>query len=160
MHWKEIAAVASVVLAIIGLPLLLWYWQAVISLSSYPPGSKVIDLTAVAKGGIWTEDKVVGYNYWWKTPTRVSDIQLNQGDHVVMRLHSADLLHSFSIPLLHIAPVDIPAGHTVEVQFDANRAGDLTFLCYQVCSPEHPNLHGRFLVKGNGKAEDNSEGWQ
>jgi heme/copper-type cytochrome/quinol oxidase subunit 2 len=159
MLWKEIAAVALVVLVIVGLPLLLWYWQAVVSLRSYPPGTKVIDLTAVAKGGIWTQDKVVGYNYWWKTPTRTPDLQLNQGDHVVMRLHSADLLHSFSIPLLRIAPVDIPAGHTVEVQFDADRPGELTFLCWQVCSPDHPSLHGRFLVKGNGKAENENEGW-
>ena len=35
-----------------------------------------------------------------------------------------------------------PHGHTVEVQVDANRAGVLTFLCSQVCSPQHPNLHG------------------
>jgi heme/copper-type cytochrome/quinol oxidase subunit 2 len=159
MLWKEIAAVASVVLVIVGLPLLLWYWQAVISLRSYPPGAKVIDLTAVAQGGIWTEDKVVGYNYWWKKPTRVGDIQLNQGDHVVMRLHSADLLHSFAIPLLHIEPVDIPGGHTVDLQFNADRPGELTFLCYQVCSPEHSSLKGRFLVKGNGKAENINDTW-
>ena len=159
MYWKEIAAVASVVLVLVGLPLLLWYWQAVVSIRSYPPGTKVIDLTAVAQGGIWTQDKVVGYNYWWKKPARTPDIPLNQGDHVVVRLHSADLLHSFSIPLLHIQPVDIPAGHRVAVQFDADRPGDLTFLCWQVCSPDHPGLHGRFLVKGREGAENKDEGW-
>jgi heme/copper-type cytochrome/quinol oxidase subunit 2 len=157
--WKEIAGVASVVLVLVGLPLLLWYWRAVVSVRAYPAGTKVIDLTAVANGGIWTQDKVVGYDYWWKTPTRTSEIQLNQGDHVVIRLHSADVLHSFAIPLLHIGPVEMPAGHTEEVKFDANRSGELSFLCYQVCSPQHPSLHGRFLVKGNGKEDSNSEGW-
>jgi heme/copper-type cytochrome/quinol oxidase subunit 2 len=47
----------------------------------------------------------------------------------------------------------VPAGHTVEVKFNAERPGPLTFLCWQVCSPDHPGLHGRFLVKG-GEAEE------
>ena len=160
MFWKEAGAVAVVVLMLVGLPLLLWYWQAVVSLRHYPPGTKVVDLTAIAQGGIWTQDKVVGYNYWWKTPTRAPDLLLNQGDHVVLRLHSPDVLHSFSIPLLHSEPVDMPAGHTVELKFDAARPGELTFLCYQVCGMGHKNLQGRFLVKGNGPAENNSDGWQ
>ena len=158
MRLQEIAGVLSVVLVLVGLPLLLWYWQAVIKPNSYPPGTKVITLTAVAKDGIWTEDQVVGYNYWIKTPTRVNEIPLNQGDHVVVRARSADVLHSFAIPLLHVGPVDVPAGHTVDVTFDANRAGGLTFLCWTVCSPEHESLRGTFLVKGDDKA-GNNQSW-
>jgi heme/copper-type cytochrome/quinol oxidase subunit 2 len=159
MVWMETAGVASIIIVIVGLPLLLWYWQAVFSLRKYPAGSKVIDLTAVAQGGIWTQDRVAGYNYWWKTPARTPDIQLNQGEHVVVRLHSPDVLHSFSIPLMHIQPVDMPAGHTEDVEFDATRPGELTFLCYQVCGPDHHSLLGRFQVKGNGKSENDKESW-
>jgi heme/copper-type cytochrome/quinol oxidase subunit 2 len=156
MLWKEVAGVASVVIVLLGLPLLLWYWQASIMPHSYSPGTKVITLTAVAKDGIWTEDPVVGHNYWRKKPTRVEDIPLNQGDHVVVRLKSADVLHSFAIPLLHVGPVDVPAGHTVDVEFDASRAGALTFLCWTVCSPQHESLRGNFQVKGNDKAGGNA----
>jgi hypothetical protein len=39
----------------------------------------------------------------------------------------------------------------VEVSFIASRTGEITFLCWQVCSPDHPGLHGRFLVKGSGE---------
>lgn len=153
MKWKEAAGVLAVLLVLAGLPLAAWYWKTSVLAHRYPPGTKVITLTAVAKNGIWTEEEVVGHNYWRKKPTRVREIPLNQGDHVVVRLRSVDVLHSFAVPLLHLGPVDVPAGHTVEVEFKADRAGVLTFLCWQVCSPDHNNLQGRFVVKGS-KAEE------
>ncbi len=160
MIWREAAAVLAVLLVLVGLPLLLWHWRAVTLPSHYPPGTKVITLTAVAADGIWTQENVVGYNYWWRKPKRTDEIPLNQGDHVVMRLRSADVLHSFGIPLLRVGPVDVPAGHTVEVAFDANRPGKLTFLCWQVCSPDHRKLSGYFLVKDTDKkGSDTNETW-
>lgn len=153
MGWKEIAGVLAVLLVLLGLPLLLWYWRDIRLPHRYPVGAKVINLTAVAKDGIWTQEEVVGSNYWRKRPTRADEIPLNQGDHVVLRLHSADLLHSFAIPLLRLGPVDVPAGHTVEVKFTAQRAGVLTFLCWQVCSPDHAKLRGRFVVKAGEPRE-------
>ncbi len=152
IRWKEAAAVLVVLATMVGLPLLLWYWRVVSLPHRYPPGTKVVTLTALANGGIWTEEEVVGYNYWWRKPTRAEEIPLKQGERVVVLLHSVDLLHSFAIPLLRLGPVDVPAGHTVEVKFDADRAGVLTFLCWQVCSPDHPKLRGRFLVQA-GDAE-------
>lgn len=147
MGWKEATGVLAILLVLVGLPLLLWYWREIALMHRYPAGTKVITLTAVANGGIWTQEEVVGLNYWRKKPTRVHEIPLNQGEHVVLRLRSADVLHSFAIPLLRLGPVDVPAGHTVELEFDAQRTGVLTFLCWQVCSPEHSNLRGRFIVK-------------
>ena len=153
MKWKEAAGVLVVFVVLLGLPLLLEYWRTVGLAHRYPPNTKVITLTAVASGGIWTQEEIVGYNYWWRKPSRTEKILLNQGDHVVVLLHSVDVLHSFAIPLLHVGPVEVPAGHTVEVAFDANRPGELMFLCWQVCSPDHSKLQGDFLVKGSAKEE-------
>jgi heme/copper-type cytochrome/quinol oxidase subunit 2 len=153
MKWKEAAGVLVVLVVLLGLPLVLEYWRTVGLTHRYPPNTKVIKLTAIASGGIWTQEEIVGYNYWWRTPSRTEKILLNQGDHVVVLLHSVDVLHSFAIPLLHVGPVEVPAGHTVEVAFDANRPGELTFLCWQVCSPDHSKLQGDFLVKGSAKEE-------
>ena len=154
MKWKEAAGVLAVLMVLVGLPPVLWSWRNIVVPHRFPADTKIITLTAVAKGGIWTQEQVVGHNYWRRTPTRTQEILLNQGDHVVVRLRSADLLHTFAIPILRLGPVDVPAGHTVEVEFKAERAGVLTFLCWQVCSPEHPNLHGRFLVKSKDKEEN------
>ncbi len=156
MTWKEAAGVGTVLLVLVGLPLLLWYWRAVSLAHHHPPQTKVITLTAIADGGIWTQEEINGLNYWRGKPSRAEEILLNQGDHVVVRLRSVDVLHSFGIPLLRLGPVDVPAGHTVELAFDAKRPGVLTFLCWQVCSPEHASLRGRFLVKAS-RAEE--EGW-
>jgi heme/copper-type cytochrome/quinol oxidase subunit 2 len=153
MKWKEASGVLVLLLVLVGLPGWLWYWRSTGIRHGYAPGTKLIYLTATADGGIWTQDRIVGYNYWWRKPKRTEEITLNQGDHVVLRVSSSDVLHSFAIPVLHLGPYDVPAGHTIEVQFDANRPGVLTFLCWQVCSPEHGNLHGRFVVKGNGAEE-------
>lgn len=147
-HWKEVAAALAVVLVLVGLPLLLWYWRSVALPHRYPVGSKIITLTAIADGGVWTQEEVIGLNYWWKTASRMSEIPLRQGEHVVVRLRSVDVLHSFAIPILRLGPVDVPAGHTTEVTFEATRAGVLTFLCWQVCSPDHGSLTGRFVVAG------------
>ena len=155
IKWKEAGGVLAVLLTLAGLPALLWYWQAVALPHHYPPGTKIIALTATADGGLWTQDRIAGYSYWWRKPTRAEEIPLNQGDHVVLLVSSADVLHSFAIPLMRLGPVDVPAGHTVEVKFVADRPGILTFLCWQVCSPEHNNLRGRFLVKASAGAE----GW-
>ncbi len=153
MTWREAAGVLAVLVVLVGLPLLLWYWQAVALAHRYPRDTKVITLTAIANGGIWTQEEIVGVNYWRREPKRAEEIPLNQGDHVVLRLRSVDVLHSFAIPILHLGPVEVPAGHTVELEFTADRAGVLTFLCWQVCSPEHSKLRGRFLVKAS-KAEE------
>lgn len=154
-RWKEASAILTVMALLLALPLVLWYWRSVAVFHHYPSGSRVIALTAVADGGIWTQEDVVGLNYWRRRASRTEEITLLRGDHVVLRLHSADVLHSFGIPLLRLGPVEVPAGHTVEVQFDANRPGVLTFICWQVCSPEHASLRGRFLVK----AADENAAW-
>ncbi len=154
MTRKEIAGAGAVALVLVGLPLLLWCWQAGLLAHRYPAGTRVITLTAIANGGLWTQEKIVGYNYWWKKPARAEEILLKQGDHVVVRVRSVDVLHSFAIPLLRLGPVDVPAGHTVELEFTADRDGVLTFLCWQVCSPEHAKLRGHFLVQESEREAD------
>lgn len=157
MTREEWAGVGGVLAVLIVLPLLLWYWQSVTVPGQYPTGTRIIHLTAVADGGIWTREEVVGHNYWRITPERVNEIEVNEGEHIVLRLRSVDVLHSFAIPVLRLGPVDIPAGHTVGLEFDVTRTGTLTFLCWQMCSPEHPKLKGKFIVHGNEAEEDDDD---
>ena len=65
---KETAAVLTVLLVLVGVPLLLWYWRAVLVPGKYAPGTKIFHLTAIADSGIWTEQRIAGYDYWWKNP--------------------------------------------------------------------------------------------
>jgi len=152
---SEAAAAISMLAILVGLPAMLWSWKARLP-SRYPPGTKVITLTATAREGIWTLEEITGSNYWLRgSYRRAEEIPLKQGDHVVVRLKSVDVLHSFAIPLLRIGPVEVPAGHVVQVEFDADRPGRLLFLCWQVCSPDHGKLKGHFVVE---PAESSAEG--
>ncbi len=143
----EFAAWMAVLTTLLGLPMALWSWKDSGFGGQYPAGTKVFTLTATADEGIWTLDEIVGHNYWRHSYQRVENIPLKQGDHVVVRLKSVDVLHSFAIPLLRIGPVDVPAGHVKEIEFDVDRSGALTFLCWQVCSPDHGRLKGQFVVE-------------
>jgi hypothetical protein len=143
---KEAAAVLTVLLVLGGLPLLLWYWRSTVVPGRYAPGTKIIHLTALADGGIWTEEQVVGYNYWWRKPARANAVSLAQGDHVVLLLQSSDVQHAFVMRDLNIGPVVVAAGHTAEVKFDAVGAGALNFLCMHVCGRDHDHMAGSFLV--------------
>ena len=153
---KEMAGVSSIAVMLLAFPLLLWYWQAVHVPGQYPPGSRIIRLTAVAQDGLWTQDRIIGYSYWWKKPSRVSEIRLVQGQHVVLLLHSPDVQHSISIPELRIGPVPIPAGHTVAVEFTPDAPGELNFMCVQVCGRDHSKLAGRFIVQPTQRASTDS----
>ena len=157
MTRTEWAGVAGVVLVLILLPLALWYWTVVTVPGRFPEGTRIIRLTAIADGGIWTTESVAGHNYWRVAPERVNEIEINEGEHIVLRLHSVDVLHSFAIPVMRLGPVEVPAGHTVDLEFDATRTGRLTFLCWQMCSPEHPKLKGHFIVHGEESDEEDDE---
>jgi heme/copper-type cytochrome/quinol oxidase subunit 2 len=142
----ELIACSCVAAVLVGVPLLLWYWRAVHVPAQHPPGAKIIDLTAVSEGGIWTRDSMVGYTYWWKKPARAEALRFTQGDIVVFRLHSPDVEHSFGIPDLNVGPVEVPAGHTVELTFKADRVGEWRFFCLRVCGHDHGRLEGRIIV--------------
>lgn len=144
-------AVFVTLLILVGVPLSLVGYKKVYLAHKFS-GARIITLTALATDGVWTEESVSGVNYWRKHFPATPEIQVKQGEEVVLRLASADVLHSFAIPLLHIGPIDVPAGEVRELEFKAEQPGTLVFLCWQVCSPVHEKLRGKITVLGpNGE---------
>lgn len=111
-------------------------------------GARIVTLTALATDGVWTQETVEGINYWRKHFPPSPEIKVRQGETVVLRLASADVLHSFAVPALNIGPIDVTAGEVREVKFTAEKPGTLLFLCWQVCSPVHGKLQGKIVVLG------------
>lgn len=144
---NERVAVLATLSILIALPLMLLGYKQIYLPHKFS-GDRIMTLTALATDGIWTQEQVTGLNYWRKHFSPASEIQVRQGDTIVLRLASADVLHSFAIPSLHIGPIDVPAGEVREVKFTAGEPDTLVFLCWQVCSPLHGRLRGKILVLG------------
>lgn len=147
MKKAEGIALVTTIITLIGLPVALYAYNRVYIPSHYH-GARVIHLTALATDGVWTEEPVHGLNYWRKHFSATPEIQVRLGEPIVLKLASADVLHSFSIPLLNIGPIDVPAGEVREVRFTPERADPLVFLCWQVCSPVHAKLRGTIVIVG------------
>lgn len=140
------------VLLVIGLmaavPLGIWYYRNVSIPAQYPPNTKIFNLMAYGRNGQWTLGTISGANYWRGAGGRLEEIVVNKGDNVVFRLTSADVQHSFAIPELKIKSDFVKPGYLTEVKFVADKPGTYTFQCQEFCSPAHPAMFGRLVVKG------------
>lgn len=147
---KEIIALASIILTLIGLPALIIYYEKISIPSKYGEGVRIINLSATAPktGCLWTLGDVVGYNYWWKKFKFANEIKVKQGDTVIFRIKSADVLHSFAIPQFRIGPYEVDAGKVKEVEFIAENEGNFKYLCWLWCSDCHADLTGKVVVEG------------
>lgn len=140
-------ALILVALVLIGTPAVVWWYEKVYLPAQYGPDARIINLTAIATGGIWTEENVAGYNYWWKRFKRAEEVHITAGDRVVLRAKSTDVLHSFAIPRLRLGPFEVYAGKVKEIKFEADRPGRLKYLCWLWCSEDHPRLKGSIVVE-------------
>ncbi|MCQ9206893.1 MAG: hypothetical protein NG740_03315 [Omnitrophica bacterium] len=145
----EILALGLVVITIVGLPFAIILYDRYHVATHFPKNSQIINLTASAEPCVWTRDKIVGFNYWWKKFQFAKEIPIyDDGRPIFFRVKSADVLHSFAIPLYRIGPFDIKAGEVQAIELKTNKALRSTkYLCWQYCSECHPDLNGRLVVK-------------
>jgi cytochrome c oxidase subunit 2 len=92
-------------------------------------GAKVFDLTAQR------------FSY---APNR---IEVQQGDHVIVHLHSTDVEHGFSIKELGVSTIIPEGGAVVSVDFVASKAGTFEFACSSYCGKGHPDMTGVLVVQ-------------
>ncbi|MFQ5681268.1 MAG: hypothetical protein ACE5GG_04375 [Candidatus Omnitrophota bacterium] len=146
----ELAAVLALVVVVVGLPLVIWWYEYIYRPRTlYPPGTKIIDLSAKVSQDkcLWTQERINGLNYWWKKFRFADNISgIKEGDNVVFRVRSADVLHSFAIPRFRIGPEEIEAGKVTEIAFEPTRRGSFRYLCWLWCSSCHGDLKGKIEV--------------
>jgi hypothetical protein len=108
-------------------------------------GKRVIFLTAVARNGVWTEEKVDGTNYWTKD-FKQAVIILKNGEEAIFRFTSMDVTHSFYAPELNIGPVDVWPGKIYDIPFKASKTGSFRYYCTKVCGKNHFYMQGKIIV--------------
>lgn len=143
-YFLLVTVIVSVIAVPIVIPIIDRYYQA----HKFPKDAQVITLYGVAKGGIWTQERVTSFNYWWKKFKRAEEIPIRDNDTpVFFRVTSSDVLHSFAIPLYRIGPYDIKPGEFTDIELKTERdLRDTGFLCWQYCDKDHQHMKGRLVV--------------
>lgn len=139
-----IVVVISVILVPIAISLINKYY----TVYKFPKGAQIITLSGIAKDGIWTQEPVNSFNYWWKKFERTEEIDIrDDGTPLFFRVTSSDVLHSFAIPLYRIGPYDIKPGEFEEVELKTDKPLQTTkFLCWQYCDKDHEKMKGNLVV--------------
>jgi|GEM_PF-4132003 len=74
-----------------------------------------------------------------------TEIRVKKGQKVCLKLISQDVEHGIMIEDYHVylhGQKDKPG----EVQFTADRKGEFSFICHQVCGTGHGEMKGKFIV--------------
>lgn len=72
-------------------------------------------------------------------------ITVKKGSHVVLTLVSKDVDHGLGIAAYGVKE-KIPAGRAVDVEFDADKAGEFPFYCTVYCGTGHSSMKGKLVV--------------
>lgn len=90
---------------------------------------------------------VTGHQWWWEVAysqadnpalrfTTANEIHLPVGEPVRVRLHSADVIHSFWLPQI-AGKMDVIPGQVNETWLEARKAGDSRGMCGEYCGMQH-----------------------
>ncbi len=96
-----------------------------------------------------TPDLVVrGHQWWWEAryPSGVvtaNEIHIPVGKKLLIRLESADVVHSFWVPQL-ARKLDMIPGHPNELWLEADHPGRYQGICSEFCGAQH--AHMRFTM--------------
>lgn len=139
----EITAFVTLIVVIIGLPVIVFSkapWK-----SEYQD-HRIIHLTAVAKDGVWTKERVTSMNYW-NREFKPANLLLHRGEKILFRLTSMDVTHTFYVPDLNIGPVEVKGGMVFDVPFVADKTGAFVYYCTTICGDSHYYMQGKILIQ-------------
>ena len=145
MKLAEIVAAAATLFGI-GVPVFVPFVYETRSVH-HDPRARIINLTAVSETGTWTQEDVSGQNYWRR---KFPDVRLilNMGQPTVIRLKSADVIHTMYIPELGIGPVEVYPGRVAEIKLTPAKEGTFPYYCTTVCGLPHFGMRGEIVVQG------------
>jgi cytochrome c oxidase subunit 2 len=93
--------------------------------------------------------QLTGHQWWWEVRyqdprpdrlvTTANEIHIPAGRPVLLRLASADVIHSFWVPSLH-GKRDLIPGHDSSLWIEADRPGVYRGFCAEFCGHQHAHM--------------------
>jgi len=77
-----------------------------------------------------------------------SELQVNEGDTVIIQLVSADVVHGLYVDGYDVS-VEADPGQTTTLTFTADKPGSFRFRCNVTCGAMHPFMIGKLNVGSN-----------
>lgn len=135
----EILAACAVIASLVAVPMGIWWYENHFFVSRFGEDAMIIKLTAAARQGRVTLDRVTGYNYWSGKFARLDTITVPIGQKVVLVVKSADVTHSFQVrgDLDIDQPIEMEGGHTKVAVFTPEKTGSYMFECKSFCGCAH-----------------------
>lgn len=73
-------------------------------------------------------------------------LRVKQGDTVILRIKSLDVVHGFGLPEFG-ADQPTPPGQETTIRFVADKPGTYSFFCTVFCGTGHPDHKGTLIVE-------------
>jgi len=75
-------------------------------------------------------------------------LHVNRGDHIIITLQSADVMHGFYLDGYNLN-AQVAPGEMKQLEFIADRSGKFRYRCSVSCGPLHPFMIGELVVEPN-----------
>ena len=103
-------------------------------------------MATLAQGGDGTslQIAVTGHDWWWEArypngAVTANEIHVPTGQHVLLQLRSADVIHSFWVP--ELAPkIDLIPGRDNQLWVEADKPGRYRGQCAEYCGLQHAHM--------------------
>jgi len=147
----DIFLTALLILIIVGFPTGILVYDHMLWSQKISPEAKQFTLTGhTDRGWILGDVRASDVISLWKDRRAIQKpvIEVSQGDTVVFKLKSADVVHGFSFQEAQIFINDgIQPGKVIMVTFQIDKVGSFTFSCNSICGDNHQNMQGILIVK-------------
>jgi cytochrome c oxidase subunit 2 len=96
--------------------------------------------------------KVIGHQWWWEFQypeygiTTASELHIPVGRPVAVSLETADVIHSFWVPIVG-GKRDVVPSHVNHIWFTADTVGVFPGQCAELCGVSHANMRMKMFVQ-------------
>ena len=120
------------------LTLIFFVWGARLFSEQKNPPAGAMQIDAIGRQWMWKFQHPGGQS-------EINDLHVPEGQAVIIRMISQDVIHALYIPALRIQMDTIPGRYT-EIWFQANKTGSFHLFCSEYCGTDHSEMDGTLTI--------------